>query len=92
MPNIGNQWLILPLATVNDDQGVVHIDYNFSPTDALSFVYLIDDSQGSFPYFLYTGASLVDRVQRASSARATNQFPQSDWYVHVDPHFFGGKD
>ncbi|HJZ52669.1 MAG TPA: carboxypeptidase-like regulatory domain-containing protein, partial [Candidatus Acidoferrales bacterium] len=50
MPNVGtNQFSSSPLATVNDDQGVVHFDYNITQRDVLSFVYLIDDSRAFFP-------------------------------------------
>jgi Carboxypeptidase regulatory-like domain/TonB dependent receptor len=50
MPNDGpNTFIASPLAAINDDQGVVHFDYNITPRDAISLVYLIDDSRAFFP-------------------------------------------
>jgi len=50
MPNDGpNTFIASPLAAINDDQGVVHFDYNITPRDTISLVYLIDDSRAFFP-------------------------------------------
>ena len=50
MPNSGtNNFVASPLAAINDDQGVVHFDYNVTPRDTISLVYLIDDSRAFFP-------------------------------------------
>ncbi len=49
MPDRGdgpNTFIIVhPLAAINDDQGVAHFDYNVTPRDTISLVYLIDDSR-----------------------------------------------
>jgi hypothetical protein len=50
LPNDGaNTFVASPLAAINDDQGVVHFDYNVTPHDTISLVYLIDDSRAFFP-------------------------------------------
>jgi hypothetical protein len=51
LPNNGspNTFTASPLAAINDDQGVVHFDYNLTSKDTISFVYLIDDSRANFP-------------------------------------------
>ncbi|MGB9402039.1 MAG: carboxypeptidase regulatory-like domain-containing protein [Candidatus Acidiferrales bacterium] len=51
MPNVAgtNNFEASPTASINDDQGVVHIDHNLTSRDTLSFVYVIDDSRDFFP-------------------------------------------
>jgi outer membrane receptor protein involved in Fe transport len=51
LPNVAgtNNFVASPLATINDDQGIAHFDYNFSTNDKISIAYLIDDSRDFFP-------------------------------------------
>jgi hypothetical protein len=50
LPNKGdNEFVASPLAGINDDQGIVHWDYNLTPKDTISFAYLIDDTRALFP-------------------------------------------
>jgi len=51
MPNNGsiNTFTASPLAAINDDQGILHWDYNVTPKDTISFAYLIDDTRALFP-------------------------------------------
>jgi hypothetical protein len=51
LPNNGstNTFTASPLAGINDDQGIVHWDYNVTPKDTISFAYLIDDTRALFP-------------------------------------------
>jgi outer membrane receptor protein involved in Fe transport len=50
LPNLpGNNFEASPSALVDDDQGIVHLDYNLTSHDVFSFVYLIDDSRDFFP-------------------------------------------
>jgi hypothetical protein len=51
MPNNGstNTFTGSPLAAINDDQGIVHWDYNVTPKDTISIAYLIDDTRALFP-------------------------------------------
>ncbi len=46
------------LGITDDDQGVLHIDHNFSPHDTLSFVYIIDDLRQDLPQS-FNGPGLV---------------------------------
>ena len=34
-----------PTAAIDNDQGILHFDYNLTPRDALSFVYVINDER-----------------------------------------------
>jgi hypothetical protein len=45
----GNTFSASPTASINDDQGIAHIDYNLSTKDTFSFVYLVDNSSDFFP-------------------------------------------
>ena len=51
LPNNGssNTFTASPLAGINDDQGILHWDYNVTPKDTVSFAYLIDDTRALFP-------------------------------------------
>ncbi len=51
LPNIAgtNNFEASPVASINDDQGVLHVDHNLTAHDTLSFVYVIDDSRDFFP-------------------------------------------
>ncbi len=51
MPNVpgSNNFEASPVASINDDQGIVHVDHNLTQHDVLSFVYVIDDSRDFFP-------------------------------------------
>ncbi|MGD0401880.1 MAG: TonB-dependent receptor [Candidatus Acidiferrales bacterium] len=49
-PNDGpNNFEASPLAGINDDQGILHWDYNVRTQDTISFAYLIDDTRAFFP-------------------------------------------
>jgi outer membrane receptor protein involved in Fe transport len=51
LPNVPgtNNFVASPIANIDDDQGIVHLDYTLNPKDTFSFEYLIDDSRGLFP-------------------------------------------
>jgi hypothetical protein len=58
LPNVGtNGFISSPTAALDDDQGIAHIDYNLSKNDAISFVYLIDDTRQAYPFQIINGAS-----------------------------------
>jgi hypothetical protein len=58
LPNVGtNGFIASPTAAIDDDQGVTHIDYNLGKNDAISFVYLIDDTRETYPFQIINGAS-----------------------------------
>lgn len=51
LPNVPgtNNFVSSPIATINDDQGIGHFDYNYSANDKFSIAYLIEDSRDLFP-------------------------------------------
>ena len=51
LPNVANSnnFQASPVASINDDQGIVHVDHNLTSHDALSFLYVVDDSRDFFP-------------------------------------------
>jgi hypothetical protein len=90
MPNIGtNGFISSPTAGINDDQGVAHIDYNFSSRDAISFVYLIDDTRQIYPFQIINGASTGGDVPVGSGfqTKFRDQIGSFTW-THT---FSGGK-
>src|SRR5580704_15994093 len=44
-----NEFFASPVASINDDQGIAHFDYNMSAKDTFSFVYVVDNSPYFFP-------------------------------------------
>lgn len=51
LPNLpnSNNFTSSPTATIDDDQGIAHVDYNYNASDTFSIAYLIDDARGIFP-------------------------------------------
>jgi hypothetical protein len=90
LPNLPNNGFISsPSATINEDQGVVHIDHNFREHDVFSFVYLIDNLGDVFPFFINKGASTGGDVPIGSgfTDAIRNQIGTFTW-THT---FSGGK-
>ena len=54
-PNNGYQFSAT--SAIDEDQGIVRVDHNFTPRDTLSGVYLIDDVRQAFPFIIGKGAS-----------------------------------
>ncbi|MGC1584023.1 MAG: carboxypeptidase-like regulatory domain-containing protein, partial [Candidatus Acidiferrales bacterium] len=58
LPNLpDNGFISSPTALIDDDQGIVHLDHNFSSHDVLSFVYVIDQLRDDYPFEIVNGAS-----------------------------------
>ena len=58
LPNgSNNQFVSSPTAAIDNDQGVLHLDYNVTPRDTLSFVYVINDERDDYPFQIINGAS-----------------------------------
>ncbi|MGC1254468.1 MAG: carboxypeptidase-like regulatory domain-containing protein, partial [Candidatus Acidiferrales bacterium] len=53
----GNGYVSSPTAAIDNDQGILHFDYNLSTRDALSFVYVINDERDNYPFQIINGAS-----------------------------------
>jgi hypothetical protein len=52
-----NEYVASPTAAIDNDQGILHFDYNLTPRDALSFVYVINDERDNYPFQIINGAS-----------------------------------
>jgi hypothetical protein len=90
MPNVGTTGFISsPTAGIDDDQGVAHIDYTLSSRDAISFVYLIDDTRQIYPFQIINGASTGGDVPVGSGFQTNfrDQIGSFTW-THT---FSGGK-
>ncbi len=67
-PNLsGNRFISGPVGRIRDDQGVVHIDHSLSGKDALSGIYLIDDTDDFFPFRILNGQSTGGDVPAGSA-------------------------
>ncbi len=88
--NIGtNGFISSPTATIDQDQGVLHIDHNLTPRDALSFVYIVNDLRDAFPFHINHGASTGGNVPVGSgfTDKERDQLGSFSW-IHT---FSGGK-
>jgi hypothetical protein len=54
-PNNGYQFS--ETSAIDEDQGILRVDHNFSPRDTLSGLYLIDDVREAYPFIIGKGAS-----------------------------------
>jgi Carboxypeptidase regulatory-like domain/TonB dependent receptor len=54
-PNNGYQFSAT--SAINEDQGILRADHNFTSRDILSGIYLIDDVREAFPFIIGKGAS-----------------------------------
>ncbi|MGA7625356.1 MAG: carboxypeptidase regulatory-like domain-containing protein [Candidatus Acidiferrales bacterium] len=58
LPNLpSNGYVASPTAAIDNDQGILHFDFNLSSRDALSFVYVINDERDNYPFQIINGAS-----------------------------------
>lgn len=58
LPNVGNNGFVAaPTAVIDEDQGILHLDYSLSSSDSISFAYLVDDTRDDYPYQIINGAS-----------------------------------
>ncbi|MGD0307645.1 MAG: carboxypeptidase-like regulatory domain-containing protein, partial [Candidatus Acidiferrales bacterium] len=58
LPNLPqNGYISSPTAAIDNDQGIVHIDYTVTPKDTISFVYVINDERDNYPFQIINGAS-----------------------------------
>ncbi len=89
MPDLCNGFVSSPTAAIDNDQGVLHFDYNLNPRDALSFVYVINDSAITIPSKLSTGPRRVVICQMAPVS--PTRISLSDRLLHLDPYVLRGK-
>ena len=77
LPNVPNSsgFIGSPNEPIDDDQGILHIDHNFSSKDTLSFVYLIDDNRTIYPLPTTTSSP----IGGANSTNFRNQIGTLTW-------------
>jgi Carboxypeptidase regulatory-like domain len=75
VPGSTNGFIGSPKEPIDDDQGILHIDHNFSSHDTLSFVYLIDSNRTTYPLPTPTSSPLGG----ANSTDFTNQIGTLTW-------------
>jgi len=79
LPNRGtNGFISSPSEPIDDDQGILHIDHNFSTQDTLSFVYLIDDNRTTYPL----PQPISSPLGGANSTDFRNQIGTLTW-IHI---------
>ncbi len=79
LPNVGtNGFISSPSEPIDDDQGILHIDHNFSAKDTLSFVYLIDDNRTTYPL----PQPISSPLGGANSTDFRNQITTLTW-IHI---------
>jgi hypothetical protein len=82
-----NEYVASPTAAIDNDQGILHFDYNLTPRDALSFVYVINDERDNYPFQIINGASTGGDFPLGSGFTDSNrtQIGTFTW-----THTFGG--
>jgi outer membrane receptor protein involved in Fe transport len=88
-PNFPNGFISAPTASIDQDQGVLHLDHILTPHDTLSFVYVINDLRDAYPFLINKGASTGGDVPVGSgfSDADRSQIGSFTW-THT---FNGGK-
>ena len=82
LPNLpGNGFIASPSQSIDEDQGILHIDHNFGPHDTLSFVYLVDDQRQLFPLPL----TLSSPLGGANATNFRNQIGTLTWSHTFSP-------
>jgi hypothetical protein len=71
LPN--NEYVSAPTAAIDNDQGILHFDYNATSRDALSFVYVINDERDNYPFQIINGASTGGDFPLGSGFTDTNR-------------------
>lgn len=74
LPNLPNNgYISSPTADIDNDQGIVHIDYTVTPKDTISFVYVINDERDSYPFQIINGASTGGDLPQGSGFDDSNR-------------------
>jgi hypothetical protein len=68
-----NQFIGALPSSINDDQGILHLDHNLGPHDTLSFVYVVDNEREHLPFIISKGASTGGNVPNGSASSTSFQ-------------------
>ncbi len=69
----GNGFISAPSAAINEDQGIVRVDYNAGLRDTISGLYIVNDHRDAFPFQLVKGASTGGDVPVGSGESDTDR-------------------
>ena len=82
LPNLpGNGFIASPSQSIDEDQGILHIDHNIGTHDTLSFVYLLDDQRQLFPL----PSQLSSPLGGANATNFRNQIGTLTWSHTFSP-------
>lgn len=74
LPNQPNNGFIsAPSAAINEDQGILRVDYNVATRDTLSGLYIVNDHRDAFPFQINHGASTGGDVPVGSGESDTDR-------------------
>jgi hypothetical protein len=74
LPNLPNNGFIsAPSAAINEDQGIVRVDYNVGLRDTISGLYVVNDHRDAFPFQINHGASTGGDVPIGSGESDTDR-------------------
>ena len=69
----GNGFVSAPSAAIDEDQGIVRVDYNLTQRDTLSGLYIVNDHRDAFPFQINHGASTGGDVPVGSGESDTDR-------------------
>jgi hypothetical protein len=84
----GNLFESDPVAKISDTQFIFRVDYNISPKDILSGVYIFDDTPDSYPFQIINGASTGGDVPVGSGFTDANRYQAGNitWTRTISPN------
>ncbi len=83
----GNTFISDPVAKITDTQFVFRIDYNVTPKDVLSGVYIFDDTPDTYPFQIINGGSTGGNVPVGSGFTDANRYQSGNitWTRTISP-------
>jgi Carboxypeptidase regulatory-like domain len=88
LPNLANnEFVSSPTASIDNDQGILHFDYNLTQRNVLSFVYVINQEGDNYPYQIINGASTGGDFPIGSGFTDNNrtQIGTATWTSTISP-------
>jgi hypothetical protein len=84
----GNLFESDPVAKISDTQFIFRVDYNISPKDILSGVYIFDDTPDNYPFQIINGASTGGDVPVGSGFTDANRYQAGNitWTRTISPN------
>jgi outer membrane receptor protein involved in Fe transport len=84
----GNLFESDPVAKISDTQFIFRLDYNISPKNILSGVYIFDDTPDNYPFQITNGASTGGDVPVGSGFTDANRYQSANitWTRTISPN------